>query len=128
MASYRKKVLDYAESVYETKAEYPWESAPGYAVLRHGNGKWYAVIMDIHASKLGLKDDVVIDVMNVKCDPFLIGTFLSRDGYFPPYHMCKSSNWITVCLDGKIDLDQIKFMLDMSYEIISKMNRSKRLP
>ncbi len=123
MASYRKKVLDYAESVYETKAEYPWESAPDYAVLRHANGKWYGVIMDIHASKLGLKDDVVIDVMNVKCDPFLIGTFLSRDGYFPPYHMCKSSNWITVCLDGKIDLDQIKFMLDMSYEIIDKKKK-----
>ncbi|MBQ7780194.1 MAG: MmcQ/YjbR family DNA-binding protein [Clostridia bacterium] len=123
MKSLRKFLIDYAESTYGTKAEYPWESAPGYAVLRHGNGKWYCVIMDISESKLGLKGDRLIDVMNVKCDPFLLGTFLSRDGYFPPYHMTKNSNWITVSLDGKVDIEQVNFMLDMSYEIIDKKKK-----
>jgi len=123
MKSLRKLIIDYAETSYGTKEEYPWESAPGYAVLRHGNGKWYCVIMDIHKCKLGLKGNGLIDVMNVKCDPFLLGTFLSRDGYFPPYHMTKNSNWITVSLDGKVDIEQVKFMLDMSYEIIDKKKK-----
>lgn len=123
MTSLRKLIIDYAEASYSTRAEYPWESAPGYAVLRHENGKWYCVIMDIHKCKLGLKGDGLIDVMNVKCDPFLLGTFLSRDGYFPPYHMTKNSNWITVSLDGKVDIEQVKFMLDMSYEIIDKKKK-----
>ncbi len=123
MPSFRKRILSYVESVYGTKAEYPWESAPGYTVLRHPNGKWYGVIMNISPSKLGLKGDGYIDVMNVKCDPFLLSTFLSRDGYFPPYHMTKNSNWITVALDGKIDIEQVKFMLDMSYEIIDKKKK-----
>ena len=122
MSSFRKKLLDYAESAYGTKAEYPWESAPDYAVLRHGNGKWYGVIMDIHKSKLGIPCDEIIDVLNVKCDPFLLGTFLSRDGYFPAYHMNKN-NWITVALDGKVDIEQVKFMLDMSYEIIDRKKK-----
>lgn len=128
MPSFRNIILEYAKELYGTAPEYPWESAPDYAVLRHGKGKWYCVIMDIHPSKVGLSGDGKIDIMNVKCDPFLIGTFLSRKGYFPPYHMCKSSNWITVSLDGKVDIEQVKFMLDMSYEIINKTNKFKRLP
>ena len=120
MSSFRNELLKYASDTYGTEAEYPWENAPNYAVLRHSNGKWYGVIMDIHPGKLGLKDKGVIDVINVKADTFLLSTFLSRDGYFPPYHMTKSSNWITVALDGKVDLEQLFFMLDMSYEIIDK--------
>lgn len=123
MRSLRKELLDYAKSTYGTDAEYPWEIAPDYAVLRHRNGKWYGVIMDIHPSKIGLQDETKIDVINVKCDQFLISTFLSRNGYFPPYHMTKSSNWITVSLDGKVDIEQVKFMLDMSYEIIDKKKK-----
>ncbi len=123
MASLRKPALEYALNEYGTSAEYPWESAPEYAVLRHGNGKWYAVIMNISPSKLGINGERLIDVMNVKCDPFLLGTFLSRDGYFPPYHMTKTGNWITVSLDGKVDIEQVKFMLDMSYEIIEKKKK-----
>lgn len=121
--SFRKELLSYAKSAHGTDAEYPWEIAPGYAVLRHRNGKWYGVIMNIHPSKLGLKGDGYIDVMNVKCDPFLLSTFLSQNGYFPPYHMTKNSNWITVTLDGKVDFAQVKFMLDMSYEIINKKKK-----
>lgn len=123
MPSLRKNVLEHAKEFYGTLPEYPWESAPDYAVLRHCNGKWYGVIMDIHPSKLGLKGDSRIDVLNVKCDPFLLSTFLSRDGYFPPYHMTKNSNWITVSLDGKVDIEQVRFMLDMSYEIIDKKKK-----
>ena len=123
MPSLRKALLSYAEMSYGTAAEYPWDIAPDYAVLRHSNGKWYGVIMNIHPSKIGLTGDGKIDVMNVKCDPFLLNTFLSQNGYFPPYHMTKSSNWITVCLDGRIDIEQVKFMLDMSYEIIDKKKK-----
>ena len=101
--SFRKELLSYAKSAHGTDAEYPWEIAPGYAVLRHRNGKWYGVIMNIHPSKLGLKGDGYIDVMNVKCDPFLLSTFLSQN--------------------GKVDFAQVKFMLDMSYEIINKKKK-----
>ena len=37
--------------------------------------------------------------------------------------MTKNSNWITVSLDGNIDIEQVKFMLDMSYEIIDKKKK-----
>ena len=38
-----------------------------YAVLRHSDsGKWFALVMDITADKLGLDSDEEIDVLNVK--------------------------------------------------------------
>lgn len=68
---------------YGSNPEYPWMSAPGYAVYRHGdNKKWFAVVMDISKRKLGIDSDEIIDIMNVKCDPFLIGTLLAEPGFF----------------------------------------------
>ena len=33
------------------------------------NGKWYAVIMTVEKSKLGLDGKEPVDIMDVKCDP-----------------------------------------------------------
>src|SRR5699024_6960094 len=87
------------------------------AVLRHKeNNKWYGLIMEIPATKLGLQGDRLIDVLNVKCDPILIGSFRSKPGYFPAYHMNKE-NWISIALDGSVPADEIKSLVSMSYDL-----------
>ena len=56
-------------------ADYPWVRYPTHAVFRHGdNRKWFALIMDVPRNRLGLQGAEPLAVLNVKCDPFLIGS------------------------------------------------------
>lgn len=113
----REELIKYIAEIYSTDAEYPWASAPKYAVFRHqSNRKWFAVIMDLPKERLGLRGDGIIDVLNLKCDPILIGNLRNEKGFFPAYHMNKNY-WITVALDGSVDADKIKFLLDLSFDL-----------
>ena len=71
---------------------------------RADNDKWYGVILSVAGSKLGLEDDNIIDVINLKSDPMLIGSLRGQKGYFPAYHMNKEK-WISVLL-GDAGLDE----------------------
>ncbi len=121
----RYQMISYITETYNALPEYPWVSAPGYAVFRHANNKkWFAVIMDISKRKIGLNDDSIIDVMNIKCDPILIGSLQRENGFFPAYHMSKT-HWITVALDGSADEEKIKWLLDLSYDLTSPKIKNK---
>lgn len=101
---------------YGAEAEYPWLKYPNYAVFRHkSNQKWFALVADVQKNKLGLSETGVLDVANFKCSPLLIGSLLGERGFFPAYHMNKA-NWITVALDGSAPDEEIKALLDWSYE------------
>ena len=110
---------------YHTEAECPWMRYPRYEVFRHdSNRKWFAVIMDIPKSKLGLQSEERMDAVNLKCDPLLIGSLLSEKGFFPAYHMKKDS-WITAALDGSIPDEKLAVLLDMSYQATAPKARKK---
>lgn len=111
----RQDLFTWVKDIYDTEPDYPWND--WNAVLRHKeNNKWYGLIMEIPATKLGLQGDRLIDVLNVKCDPILIGSFRSKPGYFPAYHMNKE-NWISIALDGSVPADEIKSLVSMSYDL-----------
>ncbi len=123
--SLRNTVLELAREHYSTEAEYLWARTPNFGVLRHPNGKWYAVVMDIPKSKIGLPGDELIDVVNLQVDPVMSGSLRNSPGIFPGYHMNKEK-WITVALDGTIDMEQISILLDISYDIAgTKTSRRK---
>ena len=67
----------------------------------------------------------ILSVVNFKCDPILIGSLLDKEGYFPAYHMNKTS-WITVALDGSVPDDEVKLLLDMSFEATAPKMRKKK--
>lgn len=78
--------------------------------------------MDIPKEKLGLHGGELIDVVNLKCDPVMIGLLLDKPGFFPAYHMSRN-HWITVALDGSVPDDETKTLLDRSYQAtLSKMS------
>lgn len=113
--SYREDVLKYAAGQYGTQAEYPWASSADSAVLRHkDNKKWYGIIMNVKRETLGIGSGGKIDILNVKFDSLLAGPILDEKGILPAYHMNKST-WISVLLDGSVDLDKITFLLDLSF-------------
>lgn len=110
---------------YSAEPEYLWIKYPNDAVFRHSsNRKWFAVIMDVPKEKLGARGDEILEVVNFKCDPILIGSLLSEKGFFPAYHMNKA-NWITAALDGTVADEKIEMLLDMSYEATAPKTRKK---
>ena len=112
----RDVILNYALSTYGTEPEYPWESSPDNAVLRNMmSGKWYAIIMCVKRQILGLDGDGFVDVMNVKCDPILVGSLRMKNGFLPAYHMNKDK-WISILLDGSVSREEI-FPLKIGFTI-----------
>ena len=43
----REEIFQYVKEQYGTEPEYLWKKDPDSAVLRHKNGKWYAIIMAV---------------------------------------------------------------------------------
>jgi len=114
----RQEIFEWVKETYGTEPDYPWSDCN--AVLRHkDNKKWYGVVLKVEESKLGLTGDKMADVLNVKCDPILIGSLRQQKGYFPAYHMNKES-WISILLDGSVPLDEIKNLIDLSYGLTKK--------
>lgn len=81
--------------------------------------------MDIPKERLGIKDDDMIDIVNLKCDPVLIGSLRNENGIFSAYHMSKDK-WISVALDGSVDDEQIKMLLDISFELTDVKIRKRK--
>lgn len=75
---------------------------------------------------MGLPEAGIIDVLNVKSDPLLIGSLRGQDGYFPAYHMNKEK-WLSIQL-GKPELDDaVKDLLSLSYELTAPKKRNRKL-
>ena len=118
----RQELFDWVKSEYGTLPEYQWAKFPRYAVLRNGDNKWYAVIMDIPKNKFDIDSDEVVDVLNVKADMMLIDMLVGKPGYYRAYHMNKNQ-WISIFLDGSVPDEVIKNLIAESYEKTSKKKR-----
>ena len=46
----------------------------------------------------------------------MIGSLLIQPGFHPAYHMNKDK-WISIRLDGSVLEEEIKSLIDMSYEL-----------
>lgn len=122
----RENLDKYISETYGVACEYPWIQYPSFAVYRHGNNKkWFAVVMNLPKSKFGLNDESTVDVVNLKCDPIMTGSLHKEDGIYPAYHMNKSY-WVSVFLDGSVDDEKLKWLLDISYDLTNTKIRNKR--
>ena len=118
----RVALIQFIAEQYSAYEENPWKRYPNYAVFRHkSNQKWFALMMNISKSKLGLPSDEMIDVLNVKCDPMLISTLRNEKGVYPAYHMNKE-HWITLLLEGPISDGEIFDLIDLSYDLTGPAN------
>ena len=116
----RDKIFAYADERYGTKPEYLWKRDPDAAVLRNRrNRKWYAVFMRVSRQRLGLEGTGDVDVMDVKIDPDLAAVLVQAEGFLLGYHMNKRS-WLTLCLDGSCDIEELKRRLNISYNLALK--------
>lgn len=121
----KEQLTRFITQQYSAAPEHLWMRFPHDAVFRHpGSRKWFALLMEIPQSRLGLPGDAMIEVLNVKCDPLLIGSLRSEPGIFPAYHMSKTS-WITIALDGSLSDEKLAWLLDLSYEAAAPRKKPK---
>ena len=118
----REKILAVATSTFSAPPEYLWKSYPNYAIFRHPNKKWFGAVMDVERKKLGLSGTGKVDILAVQCDPIMRSSLMQHPGILPAYHMNKDK-WISVLLDGTVDLNECCALLDMSYEITEKKGK-----
>lgn len=113
----RSELQIFIEETYCAAGERLFARFPNFVVFRHENNrKWFAVIMEIPKEKLGISGGGNIQVVNLKCDPRVIGSFRGEKGIYPAYHMSKA-HWLTVALDGAVEEDKLIFLLNMSFDL-----------
>ena len=120
----KEEIFEYVQKQYGTVPEYLWSKLPDSAILRHKNGKWYAVFMTVEKSKLGLEGNDLVAIMDVKCDPEMTSMIIQTYGFLPGYHMNKQ-HWITILLDGSVSEAKTLDFLDMSYDLIDGADRKE---
>ena len=120
-------VIAYIKAKFDSEPEFLWAKTPNNAAFRYrGNRKWFgALLMDLPGKTLGLPEPGRVDVLNLKCDPRMIGSLVDGERYLPGYHMNKE-HWISVLLDGSVPADEIFLLIDMSYSLISEKKRTPR--
>ena len=112
----RQQYLDYCYNEFGTSPDYPFDDIGKTAVLRHSyNRKWYALIMRLPKSKLGIKSEEYADVVNLKLPTQMIDSFGAEDGVYPAYHMNKM-HWVSVLLNSA-DESTVKFLTNASFSV-----------
>ena len=81
------------------------------------NGKWYALMMEISFSKLGITSDEIALILNVKISPEEKETLLQKEGVFEAYHMNKK-HWISIALNVCKDEAFIQKCIINSYKCV----------
>ncbi len=115
------EVLRYIKKQYKTEPEFLWANSPHTAALRHPEDhKWFgAIFWDMPREKLGLKEEGLVDILDLKGDPAMISTLIDGTRYLPGYHMNKE-HWLTVLLDGTVALPEIFALIDESFQLTKK--------
>ena len=116
----REEIEKYINENYDSLQEYPWDEYPNNTTFKHKNNKkWFALVMDVPFQKLNINKDGIVNVINLKNIPEMIGELRKENGILPAYHMNKEY-WITILLDGTVTKGKICELIDISYELTSK--------
>ncbi|RRK09851.1 hypothetical protein D1831_10515 [Lactiplantibacillus garii] len=112
-----RSVIDYVQATYGDQLEFLWKKFPKNAVWRRiDTHKWYAALLTVKRSKLGLTGDTEITVLDVRATPEDVTQLVDSVHYFPGYHMNKK-NWITIILDDSVPLTTITPRVGASYQL-----------
>ena len=121
------QVVEHIKGLYGAEPEYLWARTPNCAALRHGDsGKWFgALMLDLPRQRLGLSEDGCVDVLNLKCDPRMIGSLMDGKRILRGCHMNKE-HWISVLLDGSVPLEELAPLIELSWQLTLRVKKAKR--
>ena len=118
----REEFFVLCKNTYGVNGDYPFNEDFETAVFRHtDNKKWFALLMRIPRSRLGINSDDIVDVVNLKQPIEMLGSFTDAEGVYPAYHMNKL-HWVSVILQ-EAPSDVIELLLGASFELTSKKKK-----
>lgn len=116
-AEQAKAVIKYITEKYADELEFLWPKFSKNAIWRNKtNKKWYAALLTIPQNRLGLNDDKIIEIIDLRYQKDKIAEIVDNQTIFPGYHMNKKS-WITIKLDNSVDIAKIHELIDNSYNL-----------
>lgn len=116
-SQYANLLIKYVQEKYNDELEYLWKKFPNNAIWRNKeNKKWYGILMVIERSKLGIQETGMVEIIDLLLEPEKIENIIDNQKYFAGYHMNKN-HWITIKLDGTVDIKEIYGLLDHSYQL-----------
>ena len=119
-SSQTNALITHAREKYGTEPEYLWKQYPDAAVFRRGdNDKWYGLVMTIERKKLGAAGEGKVEILDLRCDPEVLPLIVDGRRIFPGWHMNKK-HWITVPLDGTLPFDEVKELVEDSWQLAGK--------
>lgn len=112
--------IEYVRKKYGDEPEFLWTKSPNNAVLRRKDSrKWYAAILTVSGRKIGLNTDKIVEIIDLRMKADDRDNILSREHYYPGWHMNKKS-WYTLVLDDCVADEEIKLRITESYELARK--------
>ena len=122
----RQELTEHIFDAYSVEPDYPFRMDDVTCVFRHpDNRKWFGIAMNVPYKTIGINKQGTVDILNVKCDPLILGTLRTQPGFRPAYHMNKDK-WITILLDGSAPREEITALLDMSWQMTKTKNRREK--
>ena len=116
-------VIKFIRNFYGDELEFLWEKAPDNAIWRRkDNKKWYGAILTVKGKKIGLETESPVEIIDLRMDPAEAEAILSRENYYPGWHMNKKS-WFTLVLNASVSDEEIKQRIKESYKLAKKQAR-----
>lgn len=125
-----KEIINYIKEKYDDELEFLWEKFDNNAIWRNKiNQKWYGLLLTVTYDKLDASSNSneVIEIIDLRYPKGENLNIVDNEKFFLGYHMNKNS-WITIILDGRVETEKIKRLIDDSYNLsvgnsmISTMN------
>ena len=116
-SEYANLIIEYVRQKYDDELEYLWDKFPNNAIWRNkSNNKWYGALLVVEKAKIGINEKGSIEIIDLLLEPNRIEKIVDNYRYFAGYHMNKK-HWITIKLDGSVDINEIYEFIDNSYEL-----------
>ena len=123
-----RSIIKYIRETYNDELEYLWDMFHKYAVWRRKDSrKWYGILLTVPMEKLGMQGTDIIEILDLRINPEELENILDERKYFFGYHMNKK-NWLTICLNDTVPLEEIYRRIDSSYELAAKKKSHHKSP
>lgn len=110
-------IINYVKAKYDNDLEFLWKKSPKNAIWRNQNNrKWYGTVLVISKDKLKIESNEMVEILDLRYQKNDIKNIIDNYKIFPGYHMNKD-NWITIILDGRVELEEIYQLIDNSYQL-----------